>query len=335
MKLETPVQYVKRVGEVRAGLLAKAGIRTVEDLLRYPPMRYEDRTRLKPIARLEEDETVVVVARLAACGEHRAGRRRLRLFEAAGEDDSGRLCLKFFNRPGLEKVLKRGVRGVFYGTVRYDKYSRGLALINPEFEVLDEEDDPDSPHIGRIVPVYRRISNFTPRMLRNVIHQALQDLESGAGQTAADPLPLEYRRRYALPELMEAFRQLHFPQPSGERIDTLLSQLETMSTPAQQRFIYEELFAFQSALQLVRTQRQVYRKKRSISLGQRERRMLKGLLPFRPTAAQVRVLKEIVEDVARPEVMSRLLQGDVGSGKTIVALQAMAVVMENGYQAAL
>lgn len=334
MKLETSVQFVKKVGEVRAALLSKAGIRNLDDLLRYPPMRYEDRTRLKPIASLEAEETAAVVARVAACGEHRAGPRRIRLFEAVAEDQSGRLALKFFNRPGLEKVLTRGVRGVFFGTIRYDKYSRGLALTNPEFEVLEEEDETGSPHIGRIVPVYRRISSLTPRILRTIISNALDALEKAGGR-CQDPLPEELRRRYGFPSLPEAFRQLHFPQPGGARTEALLKQLEDMATPVQQRFIYEDLFAFQSAVQVVRSQRTRLRKGRRIELGEKERRTLKSILPFRPTRAQKRVLGEIVRDLARPEVMSRLLQGDVGSGKTIVALQAMAVAMENGYQAAL
>lgn len=330
--LDTPVQYVKGVGPRRAQQLEKAGIRTVEDLLQYRPFRYEDRTGFRTVAELRLEQEAVIQVQVLQVAPYSARRKRMEILELRVGDSSGQLSVKFFNQPYLQKVFQKGQEVIFFGAPRVDSYSRQLTLLNPEFEILEAEGEA-AVHTGRIVPVYRKIGPLTTRVLRSILFRLLEDLK---GVEMEDPLPAELRKKYGFPERGVAFRQLHFPDcPEGPRRQDCLRALESGQAPCQQRFIFEEFFTFQLGLQLVRKRRTLVPKPRIIRTSGRIREVLKSILPFRPTPAQKRVLKEIVEDLCSPQVMNRLLQGDVGSGKTIVALQAMVVVMENGYQTAL
>lgn len=324
LHLDTPVQFVKNVGPGRAAHLAKQKIYSAGDLLKYRPFRYEDRTGLQTIGDLTEGQPVAVQGEVVAAGDYPTARRRVSIFELQVEDPSGRLPVKFFNQPYLSKVFRPADRVILFGTPQYDKYSRSLAMFNPEFEILD--DGESQIHTGRIVPIYRKIGPLTTRALRSIMFGLLERLEG----PIPDPIPRAVARQMKFPERLESFGELHFP--SG---DVDLEELDGFQRPHQQRFIFEEFFLFHLGLQIVRQNRQLLKKERRIETSPELRRVLKSILPFRPTTAQKRVLKEIVEDLRAPAPMHRLLQGDVGSGKTIVALQALVIVIGNGYQTAL
>lgn len=330
-QLDTPVQYVKRVGPRRAKVLEAAGIRRAEDLLHYFPFRYEDRTRFRTIDSLRTGEETVIEATVLIAQNRATTRRNFTIFELLVRDATGAIPVKFFNQPYLEKVFRRDTRVILFGAPQVDSYGGGLELLNPEFELIEGESEL-RVHTGRIVPLYRKIGAVTPRIIRGIVFGLLAGLEG-----VADPLPEKLRRAYGFPELSAALRQIHFPDaPAAERERReLIQQLEERKSPAHRRFAYEEFFRFQLGLHIVRQERGEKSKGRKIVTGERVRNRLKRILPFHPTEAQKRVLKEIVEDLKKTRPMSRLLQGDVGSGKTIVALQAAAVVIENGYQTAL
>ena len=327
MDLNTPVQYVKGVGERRAEVLEKAGIQTASDLLRYKPFRYEDRTSFCPIAEIRPESSTLIRGRVVTLGGRTTHRKRMRIFELLVSDDTATLPVKFFNQPYLSRVFKKGQELVLYGVPRLDGYSLGVSLINPEFEILTAGGE-DSIHSGRIVPIYRRIGSITPSQLRTILFGLLESLEG----TLPDTLPEWVRSRYSFPLFEEALTQLHFPTlPPGRSKSELLAELETGATAVQHRLAYEEFFDFQRGLQVLKEHRSRESKERKLTITPGIRDIIKSILPFHPTGAQKKVLKEIVDDLCGPRVMSRLLQGDVGSGKTIVAVQALIIAVEKRF----
>ncbi len=326
MELSTPLTYVKGVGPARAAMLEAKGLATVEDLLAYPPFRYEDRRNVKTIAQLAPGETATVIAQVRSARLSAFRRRDLGLFEATFTDASRAVLLaKWFHAAYLADVLAPGLRVALYGKVEYDSYAGRLSMLHPEYEILGEEDEADAAlHVGRIVPVYEAAGKVTTRVFRRLLNAVLESLPP-----PPDPLPAGIRRRLGLPDLWSAVRGLHFP---GEQEDLRL--LNAFRTPAQIRLIFEEFFWLQYGLALKRSQagRQPGI---AFRLDERVRERVKRMLPFKPTAAQKRVLAEIAADMARPHPMHRLLQGDVGSGKTLVAAEAAIIAIENGYQVAL
>ncbi|MEJ2076833.1 MAG: ATP-dependent DNA helicase RecG [Acidobacteriota bacterium] len=329
--LETPARYLKGVGPRRAGILEGAHIHTAGDLLRYLPFRYEDRSRFLEIRSLRADQECVIQTTVLVAGGYTTSRQGTKIFEVLVRDGSGSMPVKFFNQQYLSKVFKRGQSVVFYGVPKFDRFSNSLSMLNPDFEILGEESDP-TLHTGRIVPIYRRIEDMSSRVLRQIIFKLIQDLEPDL----EDPLPGALRKRWKFPGLRDSFRQVHFPDSGGpEENAVLLAKLAQHQTPAFRRLIFEEFFLFQRGLQLIRRRRLAIAKNHHITINDRVRDRLKSLLPFHLTGAQKRVLKEIVDDLRATKPMSRLLQGDVGSGKTIVALLSAAVVIENGYQVCL
>jgi ATP-dependent DNA helicase RecG len=198
-------------------------------------------------------------------------------------------------------------------------------MINPQIEVLSNE-EMDSTEVGRIVPIYEAIGTFGSRQIRRAMYAAVQLID----QRMPDILPEGLRLRLGYPSRGEALIHTHFPEP-GESLDAL----NTFRSPAQERLIFEEFFLYQLSLAL---DRKATRKENAIAFRLREdtvREALKRILPFKPTVAQKRVLAEIAADLEKPAPMNRLLQGDVGSGKTIIALQAAVIAIENGTQAVL
>ncbi len=331
VNLETPARYLKGVGPRRAGVLEAAGIRTAGDLLRYLPFRYEDRSRFLGIASLHADQEAVIQTTVLVAGGYTTRLQGKKIFEVLVRDRSGSMPVKFFNQQYLSKVFKRGQTVVFFGVPRFDKFSHSLSMLNPDFEIVGEENDA-TLHTGRIVPVYRRIGEMSTRVLRQIMFHLLDGLDS----ELEDPLPADLRKRWKFPGLLDSLRQVHFPDSgSAEENDALLRELDQHRTPAFRRLIFEEFFLFQRGLQLIRRRRVAVAKGHHISIDERVRDRLKSLLPFHLTGAQKRVLKEIVDDLRATSPMSRLLQGDVGSGKTIVALLSAAVAIENGFQACL
>ncbi len=325
--LDKSVQYLRGVGAQRAQILAGRGITTVGDLLNYLPFRYEDRVRFTPIGSLQPGGVYTVMAhvRMGSVVSFRRGRSAM--FHLTVYDENGTLYARFFHGAYLEGRFKEGQSVVLHGKVDVDPYRpTRLEMINPEFELLGGDAAPDSTEVGRIVPIYEAMGGISSRMLRRIIYGVLNQLD---GQVP-DPLPAAILERYRFPSRREALLYIHFP-PAGESLETL----NNFRSPAHQRLIFEEFFFYQLGLAARRKQALGVK---GIPMHVREdhiRAALKRILPFKPTAAQKRVLAEIAADLERPTPMHRLLEGDVGSGKTIVALEAAAIVIENGYQVAL
>ena len=321
--LETPLQYLKGVGPRRAADLAHAGLETVEDLLYRFPIRYEDRSRLQPIASLKPGATASVSGKILSCGLRSTRRPGFKIFEALVGDASGALRASWLNQPFLRDVFTRGQQVVLFGPVAM-RGSGSLQLTNPQYEILDEEDT-ETIHTGRIVPVYEKTGGVTPKMQRRLVHEVLERLPD----TLDDPLPHALRVKLQLPERRAALHAAHFP-PADARLD----ELNRFAAPAQRRLIFEEAFLFQTGVLARRRSAEAERKTVEIRVNDRIRDSARAVLPFKLTPGQRQALKEIVEDLQRPYPMNRLLQGDVGAGKTIVALLAALVAMENGLQVA-
>ncbi len=329
--LSTPLQYVKGVGQPRSGLLENKGLATVEDLLYYLPFRYEDRARLRGTGEVRAGEMATVIAKVKSAGMLPVRRSRVRIFCADVGENGSYLRCKWFNAPYLQKIIQPGQLLAIHGKVEQDTYEGGLQMIQPQYEVLPALPEGvsgggDSLEVGRVVPIYESAGNgrLTSRFFRHVIHFILENL-----QGIYDPLPAEVMEEYRLIPRWEAFRKAHFPPK-----DVKFSELEEFRTPAQLRLIFEEFFFFEVGLAWKRNNMRA-----EPGIGFRTdaaiRETLKKVLPFHPTGAQKKTLGEIAEDMRADRPMRRLLQGDVGSGKTIVALQAAVIAIENGYQVAM
>src|SRR5580700_7872893 len=326
ISLQTNVQMVKGVGPQRAELLAQRGIYTLEDLLNYLPFRYEDRIHFSKIKDVQPDGTYTLRARVMSGQAVRGMYGRDAIYHLLVQDDTGSLPCKFFHGGYLEGRLKPGQELILHGKVEIDKQRPARReMVNPQFEVLSG-DEVDSTEMGRIVPIYEAVGTFGTRQIRRAVYATLQNLD----HSIPDILPVELRKRLGFPSRRDALIQTHFPP-----VEESLMRLNQFRSPAQRRLIFEEFFLYQLSLALGR---KATRKENAIPFRVREdkiREALKKILPFKPTAAQKRVLAEIAADLERPVPMNRLLQGDVGSGKTIVALQAAVIAMENGCQVAL
>ena len=321
--LATPLQFLKGVGPRRAADFEHAGLMTIEDLLYRFPIRYEDRSRLQPIASLRPGQTASVAGRVLGCGLRSTRRPGFKIFEALVGDDSGSLRVIWLNQPFLRDVFDRGQFVVLFGPIE-TRGPSGVQLTNPQYEILDDQEE-ETIHTGRIVPVYERTGSITPKLQRRIVFDALQRLTADV----PDHLPEPIRVRLGLPARHAALVAAHFP-PADVPVD-LLNQF---ATPAQRRLIFEEAFLFQVGVMARRRSVAAERKPGQIVVDDRIRESARRVLPFRLTDGQKLALKEIVEDQQRPYPMNRLLQGDVGAGKTIVALLASLVAMENGLQVA-
>ncbi len=318
-----PVQYVKGVGPQRAAALQELGIVTLEDLLYHLPFRYEDRRAFARIGELRPGIKVAVSGSVAVAGWRRA--RRVSLYEIRLEDGSGRLKVIWFNQPYLKDVLPKGTRVVLYGLVDADPPgSRQLTMTSPEFEVQDDE-DAASLHTGRIVPIYEKLGPLGGKGLRRVLVQLAETIPD----ELPDPLPEEVRARLDVPGRGEALRRVHCPTAADD-----VALLNAARSPAHRRLILEEFFLFQLGLARRREGLRGEHKGISFAITDAAREAVKRILPFHLTGAQKRVLREIADDMRSPHPMNRLVQGDVGSGKTIVALLSIVIAAENGYQSA-
>jgi ATP-dependent DNA helicase RecG len=324
--LQTDVRMIKGVGPQRAELLAKRGIHTLEDLLGYLPFRYEDRVRFSQIKDVRPNHVFTLRVRVASGSAVRSMRGRDAIYHLLVQDDTGSLACKFFHGGYLEGRLKPGQLLVLHGKAEVDRLRPArVEMVNPQFELLSGEGQ-DSTEVGRIVPIYEAIGTFGTRAIRRATYAALQQIDA----RVPDLLPSSIRARLKFPSRRDAVICTHFP-PAGESVEAL----NQFRSPAQLRLIFEEFFFYQLSLAL---NRKLARKADAIAFRLREdrvRQALKRILPFKPTGAQKRVLSEIAADLEKPVPMNRLLQGDVGSGKTIIALQAAVIAMENQCQAAL
>ena len=320
--------YVRGVGPRVAELLKAKNILTAEDLLYHLPFRYEDRQNPRSLDELKPGETASVIAEVR--GSILLRTRRAPIFElTVGQGRHALKCL-WFNGTYLEGKFKAGQTVALYGRIEPSRSSSNFKMIQPQFELLpDDSDDAETRllEVGRITPVYESLggSRLASRWLRKTIFHLL---ESARGQIP-ECLPRHILDRLNLPDRETSLREVHFP-PEG----TPFPQLAGFSTPAHRRLIFEELFFLELGLELKR-RRLRDRPGIPFATTDKVREAIREVLPFHPTAAQKRALGEIVTDMRSPSPMRRLLQGDVGSGKTIVALQAMLVALENGFQAAL
>ena len=323
--LELPLQFLKGVGPRKAADLKKAGLLTVEDLLFRFPIRYEDRSRLQPIVSVKPGQTVAVTGEVLSATLQSTRRAGFRLFTALIQDASGQIQAVWPNQAFLKEVIRPHAQVVLYGKAEYWG-GRGMQITDPEFEIIRSEESPDAGvHTGRIVPVYERTGSVTTNMQRKLVWEALEQLPD----KLFDPLPPDIRARERWPARPAALRAAHFPEPG-----TPVEALNAFRTPAQQRMIFEDFFVFQTGLALRRQQNAEVRKALVSAVDDRIRQAARSILPFKLTEGQRQALAEIVADLQKPWPMQRLLQGDVGAGKTIVAVLAALVAMENGFQVA-
>jgi ATP-dependent DNA helicase RecG len=307
----------------------EAGDATVEDLLHYLPLRYEDRSNLTSIASLEDgiEASVELVVQVGGIIPLKGG--RLKLYEFFASDGADRIRAFWWNQIYLNRVFQRGTRLILYGQWRFNRYKGIFEIENPDHEILsdgDEDSEISAIHTARRVPIYRKLGEFRTRTLRSILHHVIEQLPA----PLPDPLPADMIARCGLSSRDEALRRIHFPSD-----DNAIADYNESRSAAHRRLIFEELFWLALALGLRRVERMKEPKGEVIEVSDRIREVVRGILPFSPTAAQKRALREIVGDLTGEQPMNRLLQGDVGSGKTIVAIQAMVVSIENGYQAAL
>ena len=316
MAQNTSIQYLKGIGPARAKSFAACQVETIEDLLYYFPRRYEDRTNFAKISELKAGQIYTIKAQILT-GDQRNSwrRRRFSITEALLYDGTGKLNCVWFNQPYLKDYLKAGASLILYGKV--ELYNGRLQMSNPEFEFLDEEGD-DFLNIGRIVPVYRLPKGFSQRTLRQIIKNALDEFIPKIG----DCLTFDLRSRHNLLNLAESLLNIHFPHSLD------------LQKQAHARLSFEEFFIFQLPLVLRKLTR---KEKQGIAhnvSGNLSAEFI-ARLPFDLTGAQEKVIAEIKKDMALPQAMQRLIQGDVGSGKTVVALAACLLALEGKYQAVI
>ena len=353
LELSTPVKYVKRIGERIASALATRGVETVEDLLYHLPFRYEDRLNPRPMAELVAGTMASVIGEVRGSALLRT--RSGPIFEMTLGQRLGTVKCMWFHGTYLKDKFKLGQMVALYGKLEPSRSAMAAAaagtlgagagrfkMIQPQFEILPEPGatGPDAEfamlEMGRIVPVYESLGGTTSwgaklgsKWMRRVVWSVFEELVEGGTAAVSETLPAPMLARLNFPSRLEALKAVHFPEAG-----TPIVELMSASTPAHKRLIYEELFYLELGLELKR-RRMRERVGTAFSTGPAVRTAIKQILPFHPTAAQKRVLGEIVTDMRKPQPMRRLLQGDVGSGKTIVAMQAALVAIENGTQAAL
>ncbi len=325
LRLDSDVQYVKGVGPRRAALLAARNIRTAGELLLHLPKSYQDRANFISLSALRIGQDAAVHARVYRSRVIQT-RTRGRILDVILTDGSSFVHAKWFHGGYLQTREFSAGRGVvLFGRVDFDRYESKFVFFNPEFELLDEGEDSTSLDIGRYIPVYEEVGGITSRQLRHIIAAALADL----ARDITDPLPDDIRASHSFPELRTCLERVHFPGTDDD-----IAKLNQRRSPYHRRLIFEEFFL----LELIFALRRIESRSREgvrFETSERIRQQVKMILPFHPTGAQKRVLKEIVDDLKAPYPMIRLLQGDVGSGKTIVAFEAMVIAVANKYQAAL
>ncbi|MFH0790764.1 MAG: ATP-dependent DNA helicase RecG [Candidatus Omnitrophota bacterium] len=313
--LDTSIQYLKGIGPKRADVFKKIGIRTIEDLLYYFPRRYEDRGNFSVISRLQEGHVQTIKAEVLANVQRRSFRRRgFTITEVVVADQTGKVSCVWFNQPYLKNYFKVGESLILFGKV--ERYGARIQMSSPEFEIAG--DDSAAFDLGRLIPVYSLPEGITQRYFRRIVKYALDEYMAQIKEF----LPFDIRSRNNLLNLAKSLVNIHFPADSQIRIE------------AYERLCFDEFFIFQLPLVIRK-----FKKKDKIGISHQVEGDLAGSfmerLPFRLTVSQERVISEIKTDMAKPAAMQRLLQGDVGSGKTVVAVIASLFAIQGGYQAVL
>ncbi|WP_257308401.1 ATP-dependent DNA helicase RecG [Geothrix fuzhouensis] len=325
LPLSSKITVLRGLGPARAAALQEAGLDSLRDLLWSLPYRYVDRGSLRPLGSLElrgleaaDPGIVTVLGTLRDLRQSTTHVQRMALTEALLEDGTGTLRLIWFNQPYLARAMKVGDRLLVFGTLSVGRH--GLEMRGPQFELMGRGED--LGWVRRFLPLYRKLGPLTGRVRQKLVQEALV-----RAHAAEEWLPLDLAKD--LPDGMTAFRLLHDPPDDSDPV-----LLDKGLSPAHQRLAAEELFAFSLGVALRRAGR-LKRRGLVVPTSPALRERLRSFLPFRLTTAQRRAFKEIVDDLTSGRVMNRLLQGDVGSGKTLVALLSMAMVAETGGQGAL
>ncbi|MFP5286510.1 MAG: ATP-dependent DNA helicase RecG, partial [Thermoanaerobaculia bacterium] len=316
LKLSSPLSEIPGVGLARARALAEAGYATVRDLLHHLPFRYEDRRDVRAVSEAVPGGSYTLRGRLSSVRRIHTRRRGFSLVRGVLADPTGSVPVVWFNRPYMASQPLEGAEWLLHGEVRESK--SGPELLNPSCERPEQ-----AIHGARIAPVYPAAGGIGPALLRRIFDTILEEVDFQVPET----LPADLLARRGLPPLGEALKALHAPEGDVE-------ELNRRRSPAHGRLIYEELLNLQLGLALLREREREETRTRRYSVDDRLRDVARSILPFPLTRAQKRALREIVADLQGPRPMLRLLQGDVGSGKTIVAALALVVALENGYQGA-
>lgn len=309
------IQYVKGVGPARKKLFQNLGVATIEDLFYFFPRRYEDRTRLTAIGGLQPGEEQTVQGRVAACSSRRSWYTKKHVVQVLIEDDSGHLTCVWFNQPYLTAYFKTGRQVICHG--RAEVYKDSLQMVSPEWELV-EDDAEENLNLGRIVSIYPLTKGMTQRYLRRTVAACLERYKNDL----VDELPVALRNTYRLYNIKRSIANLHFPKTFTDQEN------------AVKRLSFEEFFFFQiSAIQ----RRLSITRRPGIAHRISDAQTLKFIqaFPFELTGAQKRVIQEIRADMERPVPMLRLLQGDVGSGKTLAAFFGCVAAFENGFQSCM
>jgi ATP-dependent DNA helicase RecG len=322
----TPIQFAKGVGPRRARLLEKLGIENIEDAFWFVPWRYDDRLEVLPIGNLLPGMKATIKGLVERCRINTTSRRRLVVVTITVRDETGVIECVFFNQPYLEKTFVGGVALLLTGTVAPNpKGSPRLVMRGPEYEILDDEDSRGEAG-GRIIPIYHETHGLSSKQLRRII----QSLFEHYAHQLQEILPANLREQLGFPTLPEALPVLHCPD-----LNQSIALLNQQTTPEHQRLAFEELLLLQLALAMKRHRQVEATSGIAFSVQNAWLERLKKVLPFSLTPAQERVIHEIFQDMSRSTCMNRLLQGDVGCGKTVVALHAIVMACGSGYQAAL
>ncbi|HPQ45326.1 MAG TPA: ATP-dependent DNA helicase RecG [Syntrophales bacterium] len=321
-RLSADVQYIKGIGPKVAMMLGRKGIKTVEDMLYFLPRRYEDRRRIKNISSVNVGVPETVMGTIIDVGVRRYRTRRV--LEVTIDDGTGLLTAKWFqgNFSYLAKKFKRGEKIILTGEVKI--YLLGKDMLHPDYEILDEQDD-ELLHFKRIVPIYSETEGLHQKYIRKVIMNVVGEYTP----CIPSPIPDDICRRNNLVDIEYAIRNVHFPDTDHD-----IEALNDLRSPARRRLVFDEFFFFELGMALKR-KGHLFEPGISFATGGNLVKRFYDILPFGLTKAQKRVISEIETDMARAFPMNRLLQGDVGSGKTVVSMAAMVAACESGYQAAI
>jgi ATP-dependent DNA helicase RecG len=319
LSLDDSVEKINGIGPKRAEELNKAGFFSVNDLIHFFPFRYEDRSKFISVANLKENESATIKGEIHAQRLY-LPRRNFTIYEIKVRDDSGSVKAVFFNQPFLKSSLTPGKTVVLHGPVKAAR-TRDLCFMNPQYEILERG---DGLHTGRVVPIYSRIGEIPPKALRSALSSALQSIPAELPEL----VPEGVRARLGFHPYGEALREVHFP--SSQDFDAL----NEGRSRAHMSLAFSEFFRMQLGV-LMHRKKQESLKAFRLDGASRVAKRFDALLPFQLTTAQERVLFEILQDLEKPFPMNRLLQGEVASGKTIVALLAIVAAVECGHQAAL
>ncbi|MDP8265882.1 MAG: ATP-dependent DNA helicase RecG [Candidatus Aceula meridiana] len=313
---QTSVQYVKGVGPQRKKTFLRLGIDTVEDLFYLFPRRYEDRRKMTPLSKVEIGKWQTVTGEILSNSGRKSWHTKKHVYEIEVGDKSLRIFCVWFNRPYLDRYFKVGQRVVLYGKV--DIYKDRLQLVSPDYEIISDDEEDKSLSIGRIVPIYPLTRGMTQRYVRKTVKRALDKYSSETKEL----LSYNLRRRYKLDNLIKSFLNIHFPES------------DKAQEVAYRRVSFEEFFLFQISV-LLRRLSIVRKKGTAHRISEKFCSSFLDLFPFSLTGSQQNVIEEIKKDLSCAYPMHRLLQGDVGSGKTLVAFFGALAAASNGYQAAI